>query len=108
MTGRAGKDGGGIFVSGNGATLTNMTASTIISNRAQGQGGACSFNGGVSLLANNTFGHNWSGSSGGAIAYEYDCFVAGNSCFVKNGLACLQCCYCKFAGALPGMHVADI
>lgn len=81
MTIRAGKDGGGVFVSGNGATLINITSSTITSNRAQGQGGACSFNSGVSLLANNTFGHNWSGNTGGAIAYKYEYIIAGDSCF---------------------------
>lgn len=66
-------------MSGNGATLTNMTASTVMRNSAQGAGGGCAFNGGVSVLAANMFSQNEAGSQGGAIAYTYQCFVAGNN-----------------------------
>lgn len=79
---RALMDGGAVFVNGNGATLTNITNSTIIRNSAQSSGGACSFNGGVSVLASNQLGHNWAGGRGGAVAYRHQCFVqallAGN------------------------------
>ena len=107
---RASMDGGGIFVSGKGATLTNLNTSYIIRNRAQGPGGGCSFIGGVSVLANNDFGHNWSGTNGGAIAYNNDCFVAGNSFLDRcnhshpSRLACLRCCHCKITGLARHAH----
>ena len=81
---RALTDGGAIFVSGNGATLTNVTTSSIVANTAQVDGGACSFNGGATVLAGNRFERNWAGSRGGAIAYTYQCFVPGDMAAVMH------------------------
>ena len=48
---RAGVDGGAIFVNGNGATLSHVNTCAFTSNTAQGDGGACTFNGGATVLA---------------------------------------------------------
>jgi len=76
---RAGVDGGAIFVDGNGATLSNFTMCAFTLNTAQGDGGACAFNGGATVLASNHFELNHAGSRGGAVAYTYQCFVPGHT-----------------------------
>lgn len=76
---RAGVDGGANFVDGNGATLSNVTTCAFTSNTAQGDGGACTFNGGATILTSNHFELNHAGSRGGAVAYTYQCFVPGQT-----------------------------
>jgi len=76
---RAGVDGGAIFVNGNGATLSNVTTCAFTSNTAQGDGGACTFNGGATVLASNHFELNHAGSRRGAVAYTHQCFVPGHT-----------------------------
>ncbi len=75
-------EGGGLAVSGNGVTFTNVTASTFSDNSAgwvnasssSGDGGALYLDGGATWLANNTFERNRAVGQGGAIAYMHECF----------------------------------
>ncbi|DBA75459.1 hypothetical protein WJX77_002929 [Trebouxia sp. C0004] len=48
------------------------------SNTAQGDGRACTFNGGTTVLASNHFELNHAGSHGGTVAYTYQCLVPGS------------------------------
>ena len=71
--------GGGLFVNGNGATFTNITATALLQNTAgwqnsSGDGGALYVDGGATWLANNTFSENSAPGRGGAVAYMHDCF----------------------------------
>lgn len=63
-------------VTGNGVTLTNLTASTLSNNAASGDGGALFLDGSTAALVNNTFVGNQAAGRGGAVAYLHSCFLA--------------------------------
>ena len=67
--------GGGIYLGGSGTTLTNITDCYMAGNAAELDGGALCLDGGVTVLANNTFQRNYATARGGAVAYTNQCFA---------------------------------
>lgn len=68
-----------MYLSGTGATLTNITNCNVAENIAWLDGGALRLDGGVTILGNNTFEHNMALGRGGAVAYTNQCFATGLS-----------------------------
>ena len=64
-----------MYLSGAGATLTNITNCYVADNIAWLDGGALCLHGGVTILANNTFDNNTALGRGGAVAYTNQCFT---------------------------------
>ena len=64
-----------MYLSGTGATLTNITSCYLANNIAWLDGGALRLDGGVTILANNIFHYNTALGRGGAVAYTNQCFA---------------------------------
>lgn len=68
-----------MYLNGKGATLTNITSCHMADNYAWLDGGALCLDGGVTILANNTFRNNYAAAHGGAVAYTKQCFATAST-----------------------------